>query len=200
MAFSFGHGVEEALRDRWAVSSRGTKVAARGSAICDISASLIDGDDDGQAFAHAHRSTPLTAAHIARQDILLVASQAERAAVARLSPDARSKAFTLREAVALGAEPFTSGELELVRKMREGGSRGVIGSYAAILHARRGLVAEPGQQMWRAPWRRSTSHAFDIPDVHHLTGRRHVATLRELQADVVTFRQQVVSYLAHRAV
>lgn len=193
MAFTFAVGDSDPFPGDWTVTSRGTQVGGRRAEICEVSASLIVAEDGGPEFVAAHRSAPIAASHLNGQDLILVASMAERAAVARLNPDLRSRTFTLREAVALGREPITAGERALAAS-DTAGARVRLSHYPEVLHRRRALMLLP-QAPVRPRWLKPAPHPLDIADAHHLRMREHVATLRAVREDTIALRSQLARYL-----
>lgn len=199
MAFSFAHGDGTALGGEWTVTSRGTNVGGTRLGICPVAASLIESVDGAKAFISAHRSAPLNGNQLAAQDLIIVASSAERSAIAKVNPDLRSRTFTLREATMLGREPVTFAEQAQAASRRNGTHGRVrLAGYPDVLHGRRGLVATPSPAA-HMPWRRATPNPVDIPDAHHQSSKRHLATLKALQDDVGVLRAQIAAFLADHA-
>ncbi|WP_341811388.1 hypothetical protein [Labedella populi] len=161
-------------------SSAGASAVA-GAAICArVDERVWATAPDGADFARAHRSRVLTAALVAGSGLILTASKAERAAVARIDPSARSRTFTLREAVAL-AEADVDDTPAAV-----GGS--VLERFAASAHARRGLAA-PAVRAARSSFSRwfrgrAEGDPLDVIDGHVLGDRQHEAALDDVTATV----------------
>lgn len=131
---------------------------------------------DGADFAAAHRSRMLTIDEVRRSGLVLTASKAERAAVARLDPSARSRTFTLREAASLAAAgPVGIPDPTIDRPLE---------AFAAVIHARRGLTAPPPREAKQGFFRRSkrtpVGDPLDIADGHVLGTRPHLHTLDEV--------------------
>lgn len=193
-AFTFAEALAtESDRTGLTVTSRGTLVS-HPDPMCDISASVIAQGESGREFAEAHRSAPLVSAELESQDLILVASRAERAKIAQMSPGLRSRTFTVREALALGAPATTSADLELVARSRDPHEKLRLGGYAQLLHQRRGTVAMPSSR--QLPWKRVAIDPIDIPDVHHRRRPQHVATLRAAQEDVRNLHGQIRRFLS----
>ncbi|WP_166404634.1 hypothetical protein [Labedella endophytica] len=155
------------------VSSAGAG-ARDGAGLCERVDERIGAD--GAEFAAAHRSSRLTAADVGRSALVLTASKAERAAVATIDPSARSRTFTLREAMYLAAaEPIDS---------RAGADEEPLTVFAAEIHGRRGLMRStpaPAPSGLRTLLRRKpTGDPLDVPDGHHLTLRQHRSALDDV--------------------
>jgi protein-tyrosine phosphatase len=191
MAFSFTAAIDDAGRADWAVTSGGTSVL-RSAPMCDVGAALIGRSAAGAAFAASHVSSPLLKAEAASQDLIVVASRAERGEVAQLDPAFRARTFTLREAIALGGPSITAAELEPLVGRRSGDEDKPLAGYAELLHRRRGTLPTPANPVGGA------QHPFDIPDVHFERRRRHTAALRQVQDDVLLFHRQLTAYLGSR--
>lgn len=195
-AYTFIQATEkEGDRSAWTVSSRGTGVTAR-QPICEVSAELIRADADGQAFAKAHLSAPITGPQLMQQDLILVATTAERGRIAQLNPAVRDRLFTVREALLLGKEPVTASERD---GLSSAGQRLRLGGYPMILHRRRGLVTIPPPKARVGLRKRVVIDPLDIPDVHHEKLRKHQSQLRELQGDVLAVHRQLKAFLESRA-
>lgn len=179
----------------WRISSAGTRVGPGGLEICQVSASIADAESGNTAKQkRAHRSEALDADTLRSADLILTASRAERSAVAALVPEVRSRMFTLREAVHLGAEPVPERELELLAQFRSDAEdlRGVR-RYAQALHARRGFVTLPAVRRTLFGARRR--NPYDIADAHHGSDREHEAMLRATVQDVKHFHGQLDRFL-----
>lgn len=144
-------------------------VTARGGvAVCHTMRSRLAGRPGWSDFAAEHRSVRLNAEQIDAADLILAATAAERGAIALLRPSARTRTFTLLEAVALAEHAVAEGV------------RGVPldpAALATVMNDQRGRVAMPTRPWWR----RSTAGAdLDIPDAH--TSRtRHERVLRVIE-------------------
>jgi protein-tyrosine phosphatase len=132
-------------------------------------------------------STPvqLTAADVDFADLVLVASAAERSALARLRPDARNRVFTLREAAAAARLPMTPTETAWFSMVAD---EDRFGAYVELLHRRRPVLELPSR---RSPFRDRYA-GFDIPDAHgngQVSHRRLFAVIQrateELAAGIV---------------
>lgn len=151
--------------------------AAVGAAICPrVDARIWATAPDGADFARAHSARRIAAEDIRGSALILTASTAERAAVARIDPSARPRTFTLREAVAL-AEADASGDWGA-----HGGS--VLERFAATIHERRGLTPSTKRtarsrfaRWFSAP---TSGDPLDVVDGHVLGDKRHDAALDEV--------------------
>ncbi|WP_307051809.1 arsenate reductase/protein-tyrosine-phosphatase family protein [Arthrobacter oryzae] len=160
------------------VTSAGTK-AIRDAGLCSEAASLLSGERvTGESPAHA--SSLVDDSAIDSADLVLVMELAHRSAVALISPSARQRTFTLREAarlaqhVQLGPRPDSSdhdapGDV----RFRE---------FVEELNSLRGdaRLTAPAAGPW---WKRTSSRGIDpldIPDGHNSTNRQHKAVLAQV--------------------
>jgi protein-tyrosine-phosphatase len=154
-----------------------------GAAICPrVDARIEAAAPDGEDFARSHVARQLDADLIAGSALILTASKAERAAVARIDPSARPRTFTLREAVALA-------EAEVVVRSRpETEADAVLDRFAATLNMRRGLTP-PAARAARSSFARwfgrpAAGDPLDVVDGHLLGDRQHDAALDEVASAV----------------
>lgn len=175
----------------WNVSSRGVAVVRSGS-MCHFAADLVDTSPSEPAAVAAHRPQQIDRETIDRQHLLIVAARPERARIAQLAPNARSRTFTLLEALALGRRELSDDELARLT-VGDGGAHLVEG-YAAVLDARRGQV-QPAPARRGAFGLRQAPHPYDIPDVHHGGDRAHKRTLRRLRSASIELREQIDAHL-----
>lgn len=143
----------------WTVSSAGTE-ASPGRRACRYAVAVIPP-------ALGHLSTPLTNDALDAADLVVAASLAERSSIVRMSPSARSRTFTLREALLLGEQPIVSAES--------------LAAYAETLDSRRGTLDLPTRRS--LPWQRQPEHPLDVADVHHLGARTHRKALERAADD-----------------
>lgn len=180
----------------WQISSAGTRVGPAGSRMCATSAEIATtaGDAETEVLAAGHRSEGIDADDLRAADLVLTASRAERGAVAALVPEARSRAFTLREAIHLGAEPVEVREFETIAQFdADAASTTGLARYAEALHARRGFTAPP--KAGRTLFGKRRRNPYDIADAHHDSPREHRAMLTAVATDVQQFRQQAAAFL-----
>lgn len=84
-----------------------TRVFSRGleglnnRTICDLAAGRLGASMRAATFSVSHRSRGLTVEDAQTADLILTAERAHRSAVSRVSPIARSRTFTLKEALVL---------------------------------------------------------------------------------------------------
>jgi protein-tyrosine-phosphatase len=159
--------------ENWAVNSAGVHAHA-GEPSC----AVVRGID---AAAADHLSVLLDAAQLDSADLVITASLSERAEVARLNPRARTKTFTLREALLLGelnSSPVTS-----------------VAEYASLLDSGRGMLALPRPR--RLLRSRTARGPLDIVDVHGAALRVHRRWLEKLEEETEQLsdrvRRQIVS-------
>jgi protein-tyrosine phosphatase len=167
----------------WQVRSAGTS-AAGGVPMCPRTAAVIRKDPSGQDFEAHHRSQQLTHATLLEADLVLVASQEERRAVAMLSLAARERTFTLIEAAWLIHQP-----LSVAAPVPSATVQGL----AETLHARRGMVSgRPGRpRRLSLPGRGPQGAPLDVADAHTALGQGHRAVVRDVSWAVRSFAQGV---------
>ena len=158
-------------------------------------ASDADAWNCGTHPAQPHRSTLLEADDVKQAQLIIVASRAERSAVALLEPQARARTFTLREALALGAAPITAEERDEAQSVLGAEATNPISVYAAILDRRRGSLTPPQPS---GPWwkRRSRTDPWDVPDVHQAAERVHVSGLRALARETGELAARMAAFAA----
>ena len=146
--------------------------ARTGDPLCRFTDERISAVPDGARFAKAHVATRLDAESVARADLILTASEAERSAVAVLDPEARPRTFTLVEAAysarALAPLPVGVDLRELAERM----------------HAQRGTVDLPRVRRRHRLSPLRSSYGIAIPDAHIGDTRRHSEVYRTV-ADAV---------------
>jgi protein-tyrosine phosphatase len=140
---------------RISVGSAGLDVAPGHPMCAEAAARLAEREANGVA----HRARSLQAGDIESANLVLVAERRHRAAIARLSPMASARTFTMREAAALGAASRLSSA-----PVASGAS---VEAFAARIHEARGLVGPI---------------ELDIVDGHHGSLRQHHRTLDEVGA------------------
>lgn len=167
------------------VISRGTDVA-RATRMCTVGIGLLEGRET--ADASVHRSRALSDEDLEAADLIITASRAERSIVARRRPDLRTRTFTLREAVALGAV----GPLAVGRPSDDGASP--LRSYAETINARRGTIGleRPAR---RGLFAARAVDAQDVYDAHDDGARRHLETLRALRSTVFDLHLQLGAFI-----
>ncbi|WP_375399273.1 hypothetical protein [uncultured Amnibacterium sp.] len=145
------------------VRSAGT-FAEQDAAMCALSATLLDRDDDGD-WVQAHRSRRLTAELVAASDLVLTMEREQRSIAARLAPGSQAKIFTITEAAQLA---------ELLADDRAtSGDRSIV-SLAQGLHGKRGYAPQPPAPPRR--WGRRRVEPVDhltVPDGHGQSERVH---------------------------
>lgn len=127
------------------------------------------------------RPVQLTAADVDLADLVLVASAAERSALARLRPAARNRVFTLREAAAAAGLPMTPAETARFSGIAE---QDWFAAYVELLHGRRPVLELPTR---RVPFHGNRYVDFDIPDAHsngRVSHARLFAVIQRATADL----------------
>ncbi len=159
MQFEFERSVGADGGDPWNISSAGITVPSARHACATVRA-MFEADETLSEGIAAHRSVALDADHLELYPLVIAASRAERAAIARLLPSARDRTFTLREAIALSRDPLAEvgdvADLALQMNVRRG----------------RGMVDTA-----RSRAGRSAHHPLDIPDAHTAGAVQHSAML-----------------------
>jgi protein-tyrosine phosphatase len=165
----------------WRFISAGT-AAHPGDQMCSSSAGVVGASPEGTEFVRRHAARVLDAGLVDHADIILTASLAERAVVAQLAPEARSRTFTILEASLL-AEAGGALRADQGRTAQ---------SLAEALHAARGSLS--GIQTRGSKWRRNgqVTGQLDIPDVHQGESRNH----RQVVKDVQRAGQQLAALFA----
>jgi len=159
MGAVFARTVASRSRVNWQVSSAGTHAGAS-LGMCRAAMRWADEDDE-----LGHRTAvQLTPDRVREADLVITATVAERGAVALLDPLARTKTFTLLEAIDLAEDDVTGPEYA-----RPGDQ-----TLAALLHSRRGRVQTGTRRRWRG--------GIDIADGHNAGPIRHFLTLRVTSA------------------
>ena len=169
----------EALRKAgigWSVSSAGTITLHTLPGMCSISAHGLEKTDGGTEYAERHTPRQVTTSLLDAADLVLTASRDERSAVARLSPTARTKTFTLVEAATLA----THAERARPRvKVTDAAS------FARVLHEQRGRAIAPKRGRWGRHKRHSDGDArLDVPDAHAADGPSHDVVLARIRGAV----------------
>lgn len=192
MAGTLGEVLAENGPDACTITSRGV-VAARGNEMCPRGAEALSGSHAGRAFAQHHASSPLSMADLTSSQLVIVASRAERASIARRAPALRPRTFTLHEAHLLGEAKVSRRELDTIEGIEEthGAPLPLMG-FAELLHRRRGTLVVSQ----RTGWLHRHSHPFDLPDAHLGKGAPHQRMLRTLRLET---QQLGSSYLSFRA-
>ncbi|WP_341810300.1 hypothetical protein [Labedella phragmitis] len=152
-----------------------------GAAICPrVDARIWATAPDGADFTKAHAARQLDADRVSGAALILTASKAERAAVARVDSSARARTFTLREAVALAETDVAVSDIDESAPAFE--------RFAATLNGRRGLTP-PAARAARssfARWFRGAAGGdpLDVVDGHVLGDRQHDVALDEVTETV----------------
>lgn len=183
MALAFLGATRVGVDSEWAVTTSGI-VAGTGEHMCRTAAAIVREQGRAGASPDGHRSRRTDAAEIARQELILVASRAERAHIAHIDPSARSRTFTLREAVFL-SEPGEWGEA------KGPGDRGSspAARFAALLHERRGVRSLPAPE--RALLFTRAVDPLDYLDAHVTRGVPHRTVIRNIVTDALTLHDRL---------
>lgn len=155
------------LQHRIQISSRGVSVVEGVRPCSKLWLDEYPPEDATSLIAH-HRPIQLTERDVAHADLVLTAGLAQRAAVARLLPTARSRTFTLREAAELSRLVMGSQRAEL-RDDRTGQQGLGPRWWVAEMNAARGDTSPPAVivvRSWRRPRRPATFSSWDVPDPH----------------------------------
>lgn len=158
----------------WDVDSVGTQ-ASEGRRACRVAVEV-------EPEAASHRSIRLEADAIDAADLVIAASLEERSLIARLRPSARTRTFTLREALRLGDERTSASSLA---------------EYATVLDSRRGTLDLPTPS--RRFLRRESPSPLDIVDVHQFGMRAHRKGLEAAAVDTRLLASRLRKELAPRS-
>ena len=156
----------------WRFISAGT-AAHPGDQMCSSGAGVVGVGSEGTEFVRRHAARVLDAGLVDHADIILTASVAERAVVAQLAPEARSRTFTILEAALLAEAGATL--------HRDTGLRRTAPSLPETPPSARGrpsgvqTPAPRGRRNGQRPGRP------DIPDVHQGETRTHRQVIKEVQ-------------------
>jgi protein-tyrosine phosphatase len=177
------HALERAGHDGHVVVETAGVSAREGAGPCpDLLARARPGQEVASRLL-GHTARQLTAADVARADLVLAVDRDVRAAVVRTAPRHQSKVFTLRQVTELApVARLGSGE----RSDRELATEPLdaLRRWTAGLGMARGQTPPPtaGRRLWPgpvvAPLVGPRVHHHDIPDAH--SGGRHAATSRLL--------------------
>jgi protein-tyrosine phosphatase len=151
----------------FAVVSAGT-LARTGQAICPRAASSTAPHDDGVRYAEQHASQRVSEELVEAADLILAADAENRTRIALVSPLARRRTFTLREADAILAR-------------MESGSVPLSGLVPAMHSRRADAVSEAPARRWFG-LRSHDEGGPDILDGHNISARQHQRTLEEVQS------------------
>ena len=167
--------------------------APSGHAMCRVGSGIVTPLDGGPDFAERHAATQLTQDLLSASHMIIAPGRPERGLLAQRDPGARSRTFTLGEAVELGRSPFSPEEMAHLRVRVAKPNPEPLRLYAAALNARRGKVAVNMGHRWSLPGK-TRSAGQDVPDVHATGTRTHVRSLRELRTTVHRLRDQWVLF------
>jgi len=171
MAIGFATAAADAGLSVQAVSAG--RLAEPGAMICEVTAEAVGVNEHAREAVAEHRAQRLSVELIESAALILGATREERAAVAVMSPRARSRVFTLAEAVALG-------EIAIERGFAP--ASGDVDAFVAVLNANRGRLPVADRRAasrWSPPWRRRPADPLDLPDAHGLRRAEHAGRVRE---------------------
>ncbi len=190
LATSFALRMSHGERERLESVSRGAEVHTP-SPMCEVAAGRLRVAHGWAGSRMDDRSQRLSMGDINGADLILTASAAERAAVALLDPSARTRTFTVREAVWLSGPEMGS---TMQKRVDEGG----LAAFAHSLHSRRGTLALP-----KLPARRwfgrsvvvDQDRVLDIEDRHRQSSSAHAALFVELDRYVEVLASRITDSL-----
>lgn len=139
----------------------------------------------------SRRSRRLSTAMIDQADLILTATREQRSAVAIASPEARSRTFTLIEAVLL-AEHLAAADRSPHPWPRSSAARLI--ALVQALNKARGSITIPSAERSVLPWqrgKRAGNDGLDIADGHHGSHRQHNRTLDLVDGAVQDLREAV---------
>ncbi|MGV9194820.1 hypothetical protein ACQ143_10810 [Microbacterium sp. MC2] len=179
MEFEFRRLVDASARSGvWRVASAGTHVGNAHDVCSEVSWAFRN-EEKLVDTVEIRRPQPVTVEVLESHELVITASLAERAAIARILPSARSRTFTLREALALSRTPTWSGAS--------------LSELSSELDSHRGKGVLPVAKSNRF-WFRGV-HPLDIPDVHSSHALRHRRTLASTRQLVRALEQRLVAGL-----
>ncbi|RMB58143.1 arsenate reductase/protein-tyrosine-phosphatase family protein [Tessaracoccus antarcticus] len=195
MQWIFTEGLPESERQHFHSTSRGVN-ASSGKGICAQSATLMQESEEGRRFANDHLSAPLGPSDLAEPDLIIVATRAERAILARYAPALRTVTFTLREAVLLSASPASPNESAFILKTEQAkGSPLPLQGFPNLLHRRRGTLIHPPARYSR----RQRLDPLDVPDAHLGRPSAHGKMLRSLRTETTDLVLSLVRFQGQRS-
>lgn len=161
------------------VTSAGTR-ATTGAGLCQDVASVLS-DDLELSESPVHASSLVEATAVESADLILVMELAHRSAVAMISPSARQKTFTLREAAQLARHFQLAPQPH--RSFHDTSGETGFRDFVAELNLLRGnaRLRTPAVAPW---WKKDRSRGIDpldIPDGHNSTNRQHRAVLTQVK-------------------
>lgn len=160
------------------ITSAGTRAAA-GAGLCEEAAGVLS-DEPVSDESPAHASSLVQASAVESADLILVMELAHRSTVAMISPSARPRTFTLREAARLAQHVQLAPQPDSSFYDRSGDVR--FRDFVAELNSLRGdaRLRTPAVAPW---WKRNRSRGIDpldIPDGHNSTNLQHRAVLKQV--------------------
>jgi protein-tyrosine-phosphatase len=161
------------------ISSAGTK-ALSGAGLCGEVERLLQRREPPGGGPLAHAPSLVDASAIETADLILVMELSHRAAVARISPSARRRTFTLREAAGLAQHVQTRPKPASRDRDAAGDVR--FRGFVTELNSLRGEV-RPRTGANTTLWSRfgaGLADPLDIVDGHNSTSRRHRAALEQV--------------------
>ena len=163
------------IRSSWTLGSAGVAAQA-GDELCETAARTLSRLPRGARFVDTHRARLLELAHVEAADLILVASNAERPKVVGLSPEARSRTFTMVEAALLAESAVREPRLP----WREDEP---LGGLLANMQAARGRISLPAQPpLGRRVLRQDHApDSLDVRDVHTGESSAHRHTLADIR-------------------
>jgi len=162
------------------VTSAGTK-ATTGAGLCKDVATALPGIAPVLGDPLAHASSLVDPAAIEAAELILVMELAHRSAVAMISPSARRKTFTLREAARLAQHVQLSPQPDSSERDASGDLQ--FGEFVAELNSLRGVArlrTRTDAPLWKRIGTRGID-PLDIPDRHNATSGQHRAVLKQVR-------------------
>lgn len=181
------YGFQQAIAGAVDIAVGSAGVSARGGAsMCELARTFVT-STEARAAAGDHLARPVDESML-QADLIIVASRAERGALAQLDAGARSRMFTLTEAVLLGRQiPRASSSGDT--------SSSSLASYAELLDGQRGMVTipRPARPRRYAPMVQA-ANPLDLPDGHQRRRGKHVRVLRRIGSEIEEFSSQVLRH------
>lgn len=177
------YGFQQAIAGASDITVGSAGVSARdGASMCDLARTFLT-SAEALAVAGDHAARAVDESML-QSDLIVVASRAERGALAQLDPEVRSRVFTLTEAVLLGRSILSSGATAPSSSLED---------YAVLLDGQRGMVTipRPARPRRYAPIVASTN-PLDLPDGHQRRRGKHRQVLRRIDAEIDELASQVL--------
>lgn len=182
------------LDDDVGVDSAGV-AAVEGKPACELSSSLVNqllahrdaGDPALESLLAGHVSQLVATSLVTEADLVLALDRGHRAELARLSPTARPKTFTLRQAASLArvvGAYLAAGELPVGAPPMPVDAVPRLRWWVGELDAARGLIPQPSHTTEATQDDSASWHPDDVPDPHVMGSEIHGAAIALIDQQV----------------